>query len=95
MMNDLMAKIFNDLSTSYVYSEWNGFLNYIDFITYDPNDYKEMKEIIFKVLSRIIGYSYTIVENNYPDRNTMKIISEFYSIEIEYLLPFEDILPNN
>lgn len=75
MMNDLIAKIFNDLSASYVYSEWNNISNYIDFITFDNVDYTEMKKIVFNTLSRQIGFEYSIIEREYPDRYTTTLIS--------------------
>lgn len=86
MMNDLIAKIFNDLSASYVYSEYSNISNYIDFLTYDNIDYTEMKRIVFNTLSRQIGYEYTIKEREYPDRYTITLISGTFTIEIEYLI---------
>lgn len=86
MMNDLIAKIFNDLSSSFVYSEWNSISNYIDFITFDNVDYTEMKRIVFNTLARQIGFEYTIKEREYPDRYTIILISGTFTIEIEYLI---------
>lgn len=89
MMNDLIAKIFNDLSTSFVYSEYSNISNYIDFLTYDNADYTEMKEIIFKTLARQIGYAYTIKEREYSDRYSLLLVSGLFTIEIEYLIPID------
>lgn len=86
-MNDLTAKIYNELTKICVCDEFAGILNYCDFITCDLDDFKDMTKIVLNTACKACEYDFTIKKRKFPDRQTLEIISGLWVIEIEYLLP--------
>ena len=86
-MNDLIAKIYNELTKICVCDEFAGMLTYCNFTTCELDDFKDMTKIVLDVACKAWEYDFTIKEKQFPGRQTLEIISGLWVIEIEYLLP--------
>jgi len=86
-MNDLIAKIYNELTKNYVCSDFANISNYCDFLTYELADFKAMTKTVLNIACKAWEYDFTIKQSQFSDRQTLTIISGLWTIEIEYLLP--------